>query len=573
LAFSWQQNPFSSIPFYPLISQKRRAALERDFEASGIPIPASQFLNIAFSICLSFSLLLFASLLVYGFTPIFSSSISLVIFCSLSLISLHLPKSLSAMRAKSLEGELPMLLGEFSVYLKLRMPFEKAMMEISHARYASSPIFSKALRAIHSGSSVQAALLDAARQVRSRHFIRAIHQLIVEYEEGSAGESLSLLSEEISQAKQAQAKENGSKAALFGLFYISCAALLPSFFSILSVASSAMSNPMKEADVWIFFLIACPLANSLCLLLIWLNSSEQPPDSQQANAGAQAHSNAALQSQPSAPISIFFIACAIAAAFLLSFSSAGILAAILIAALPHLPSGISSMRMQKREEEIDAELPLSLMAASSQARGFSIEKALATMEKSSQGPLAQELSSITRQANSGVMMQQALSEAANGGRGSWLFGRAMSILLSAYRSGSAMSSAVRHTSKCMLSMLSLIQERRAALSLQRYTLLFACLAVPAIIASVLSVSSEISSTFSSMPEGFFMQPQANSASLAAASLAAAQIYLAIFSLLTAAFISLQEGKRGAFAFHASVLLALTQLAFIASLNFLSLKTA
>lgn len=556
----------STLPIYSFLSAERRRKLESEYSASMPRIPIAPFMNLAFLVSFLFSALCTPALMILGFGAMFSFALPAVVFCCLFMICLLLPGMLSGAFARRAESDLPMLVGELAVYLKMRLPFERAIENISKSGYSTSLLFEGALRSVSAGATMQQALFDCARKVRSPYFMRAIQQMAIEYEEGTDGESLLLLSEEISSSLSARAKEASAKSAIFGLLYIASAALLPAFFSILSVGSAAVESAMPTLQIWIFFIVLFPAANCAVLLLMAKASGVFPE-----LWGQRGHIALQGPSMRPAHFAASIIAgCAIALAA--SFSPFGIMCALAVAALPGAISHLQAMREDSLSNSMDLEMPLCLMAASSQPRGLSIEKAIQIMSKASSGHLASELAKISRQASSGIPIQQALSEAASSGS-SWLFRRSMHLLSAAYRGGGAMSGALRHTAKYMLAMQSLVLERRASFALQRYTLLFSAFAVPAIIAVVLSMSDAISQTLSSMPSGIFYLPSAALSESVSAATSAAQAYLVIFAICTAAFIGMHDGKRGSLVPYALLIAAISQATFVGALMFASGKIA
>ncbi len=558
----------SSLPFFHLLSKSKQKTLENDWACSGARFPLSAFINSAFPASALFSLFIFAFLLAFSFSFAEALGYALVLFAAFIFASLAIPSMLAKRNAAQIESDLPMALREFALYLKIKMPFEKALSQLAQGSYSSSPIFSQAASAVEGGMAVPAALSLASVQVRSLSFSRAMHHLSVAYEEGGEGDNLILLADEITGASLSSIREYSGKVGFFGLIYIFCSALLPSFFLVISVASTPLSQAAPSVlTIWIFYLAAVPLANAAVLSLLLFSSpptlSLTDPRADELSAGAvfsSWHLPFDLRSHL-LPLIAFFAIFGIALAWLFSFSPISVSAALLISSLPVLALGYAYFLSSSRTSALESELPSSLMSASSHGR-FSLEKALPLMSKSSSGPLSYELTSISSQISAGTPVSQALSDAASR-TPSVLFRRCLSLLLMGYKSGANMGKAIRQTAEDITSLFLLVRERSSTLSLQRYTLIGAAILVPLILSSVINLAKSLSQAYLSLPPGIFSGAPSSAALLAQASLAC-QAYLFIFSLETAVFLSVQEGRRERLFFWAVLLALLSQFVWVAA---------
>lgn len=559
---------FSPLPFYGMLSEKTRHSFELSMRCSGKPYSAHSFGNFLSVACILILFAVFASCLMLSFPVADAIAYSFVAFAACALFSLRAPSILAARHAALVEADLPMALREFALCLNIKMPFEKALRAVASGEYACSGIFSEAARSIDAGSPVQSSISNAASRVQSLALNRAAAQMSSAYEEGGGGEALIMLADNLAAEQLARVREFGSRVAFGGLLYIASAALLPSLFLILAIGTSLFSGGISDASfVFLFYLIIVPLANLVVLSFVSFSS---PPaisttlakneDDECAHLMRDAGISFPLR-QSIVPVSFAFLLFGVGIAAALSFSSAGILVGILVALLPHLALGYFQALSASRTFSIETALPIALMSASSQPRSFSLEKALRQMSSSQEGPLSDEFAAVSRQIEAGSPVQSSLSSLA-ARTPSVLLRRTVTLLLVGYKTGASMQKALREAAQDIASLFSLIRERSSALALQRYTLIGASILVPLILASMLSFSSELAATFAKMQSGgvdIFTSSGASPLAIAQAAAPACQIYLVLYSIVTAAFLSMQEGRRERFFTYAALLCLLSQL--------------
>lgn len=560
---------FGTLPFASTLSANSRSRLSGDWKKSGIAFSLEAFINICFISSFILSASIFCILIFFGIELAESFAISIIALSLFLLFSLRMPKILSVRHAAEIESDLPMALRELALHLRIKTPFEKALISVSKSGYRSSLIFGEASSAIASGTPVQSALLAASETVASLLFSRAMGQLSVIYEEGGDPHAIISLADELASVQSSKAREFGSRAAFFGLIYVATSALLPSFFLVASIGAAPLGASFATpSSVLLFYLVVAPILDIAVLILIHISA---PPSADAPNANAEGElidslcRNANLPSMRKLhlPLTLLSAIVGLSSAALLSFSPFGILFGMTIAAIPSMLLGYFSHLASSRISQIENSLPSALLAASSQPRSFSLEKSLALMAKSSSGPLSDEISSLSRQIAAGAQIQKALSDAASS-TPSHLWSRCLTLLNVGYKTGANMQHALRSTSDDILLVFSLLRERAAASAIQRYTLIGAAILVPLILATVLSFSTSLAEAYSSTSSALSLggaSPEeiAEVASVAAPS---CQVYILIYSVITAFFLSLAEGRRERLFFYCASLALLTQIVWL-----------
>ncbi len=525
-------------------------SLEASISRAGMAIPARAYLSVSFFSSLLLSLYFFAILLSLSFPPLDSLAWSLLIFALLLYIFLRYPNSVAKRRAQAIESDLPLALRSAAMQVQLKLDFEKILSELAEAGYGCSPLLSVALREIKSGKSIPQSLSHAQTLCDSVYFKRSCASLSFCYEHGGGSDQLMSLAGEIASVQQSQGREFSSKLAILGLIFIASSALLPSFFLVFALTSSAfLSSQISTAHIWLAFLLAFPALDAM-LLLLSLQRSPIFLKTRKAHFLSDIKSSFALLlpkfslGQFPASLQITFGHFAIAVAFLslslafVFFLANQVILAILALSLPALALSALIYLSELRASELDASIPDAMFRASALGKSASFEKMLSQISEADSGPLSEEFSGVLRQIRSGANPIDALNSLSLR-TNSLLLSRCARLLVIAYRGGSDTYWAVRATAEDMLSLFSLIRERASALSLQKYTLLAAsAILIPLILGSVTLAVSGFAKDFATLG----ISQGKSQAGLFQAAHDSAFAYLLIFSAISAVFIANQEGQ-------------------------------
>jgi len=466
----------------------------------------------------------------------------------------YYPKLVRKRMADEMEAELPAALRGIGVELNISTPFEQALGRA--ARGGGGPLareLAAAVREIEAGAGIQDALKALAGRADSVMVKRACAQLVACYEHGERGEGLKRLAGEMMQVQRARAREFAARSSMLGLVFIAVSCVLPALFlALVVVGSSFMGALFTPLQVWLAFLAAFPLLDAALIAAMALLS----PAHLRAGGGARVfserevrHVNAALRARGigadvrAAAAPAFLASGGAAAVAHLAMGGYGVDGApayavsLLIFSSPLLAYFYFAHLARQRGAVMERFLPDALFQAASLQRGAEFERLIASIARSGYGPLSEEFSIVQRQVRAGVGVAPAVRAVAQRAD-SVLVERAASLLLQAYATGADMCGAMREAAEDTFEVFSALTERRAALAMQRYTLLFGALLVPLILGLIVNVVSGLD--FSPMDE-FAKAGAEDRAALLSAGTGASQAYLALFALLSSLLIAQQEG--------------------------------
>jgi pilus assembly protein TadC len=227
---------------------------------------------VSFSIIIS----LFISICTALLTIIITSNpipaiFSIIPMFAISFLALFkLPSYQKKKLAEEMERELTIALRTIVIEIKLDLPFEKIINEVSIGNYGKlSGEFQKISREIDAGESVPDALLNFSQRVDSPFISRVVSQLAFCYEHGTKSEALGKLADEISLLQKTKTREFASKMSFLGLLFIAIACIVPALFAAyIIIGSSFLSLSINEADIYIAYLFVFPLMGLVVLLYI-----------------------------------------------------------------------------------------------------------------------------------------------------------------------------------------------------------------------------------------------------------------------------------------------------------------
>ncbi|HQT44617.1 MAG TPA: type II secretion system F family protein, partial [Candidatus Micrarchaeota archaeon] len=248
------------------LSKQRKEKIETCFSGAGARVNAEKYMT--FGMVASFAIAFVVSIALYiGISakdmillPVFF----IVVFALSTLGLLNLPALLFENSRRAMEADLPLAIRHAGIAISIHLPFEKVVEEIGEAGYGCSKSFKRAKNAMASGQTLQHALLGEAALARSRKLSRFVSSIISLYEEGGEPVSLYMLADEYSKDNIAVLKEFAQKAVFGGLVFVAAACIVPAFYMIYGVISSAMPlgfDPPGALSAWACFLILFPLVD------------------------------------------------------------------------------------------------------------------------------------------------------------------------------------------------------------------------------------------------------------------------------------------------------------------------
>lgn len=550
-----------------LFSRKSSERMEKSLAAAGIAGASGQgylsgalFASALFALAALFIAILFghgvALLLAAFFLP----------FGAVFSCFLLLPSLLASRRAALIDAELPFIMREFSTYLQIGLPFEKCVLRAAGGDYALSQDFAQISRETKSGSSMQTALSNFSSRSQSMQVKRFSLVLSQAYETGSGVEQLKRMSEEMALSQLSKIREQGGRLSLISILFIATSAMLPAFFCVFAALSPLVSGePLPLSAIWAAFLLGFPLLNLLVLSLAFLSL----PPSPFSQSGGQGMVGEFLQ-KSKIPLTHrqFAVLLSLLALMLsaLSFAFFGLAAAVMaICVAPAIYS--AALYLSNREiARAEACLPDALYSAASVHKVMSAERTLAYLAASGFGRLSESFEIALRRQKAGEGFASSMA-AASRHCPSPLVSRAFALLVVAYETGADMYFALREAAQDVMGFFSLVRERAAMLSIQRYTLILAAaLLVPVILGTTVSLvpalSSSSSQQIASQPSALLAQPAAQAGTFATLTLAC-RCYLLASALLSSAMLSWSESDPRRALLYFSAIAPISQLAFSA----------
>ena len=459
------------------------------------------------------------------------------------------PSSLKKNRAYLIESDLPMAIRALAIQLDINMPFEQAIKHVSESDYQISKELAKVYKEIKSGVSVQKALTEMSSRIESSILKRVINQLIIVYEQGGKGDTLKRIANELTDIQFNKLKEFESKMSFMGLIYIATSALLPAFFQMFAVIGGFMLPIyITPVHIWLAYIVFFPLINLFVVMMITGSSpaftktrvSSMNKENRMINQYLESRnihydlkSLLYVVSGGALIIGIIFLVIGLFTGISVFYFMFGIMLMLPIVSYFYLLYLVG-----QRTNKIEHVLPDALFQVASNKR-MNMDKVIKEISKHDYGPLSEEFKIASRQVKAGMSVEDALNDMVER-NDSVLLERTVSLLIYGYRTGANMYRALRETAEDIFSLFSLIRERKAVLSIQKYTILIGgAVLVPLILGIVLQVVSSLD--MSGIAEYF--KSNVDTEQLMSAAKGAVHVYLVIYSLLSSYLIASQEGDK------------------------------
>jgi hypothetical protein len=191
--------------------------------------------------------------------------------------------------------------------------------------------------------------------------------------------------------------------------------------------------------------------------------------------------------------------------------------------------------IDRRGKEIEENLSSALFQAAVHEKGTPIEKIIKDISKSSYGNLSKEFSIANKQIERGADVFIALKEISERNN-SKILEIAIELLVKCYRVGKDIQLTIREMAEDIFEIESMLKERSAALSLQKYTILGGCVLLPIILGITINLVSGLEFPTSKITKEqmfeFFSVVKENCG-----------IYIIAYVLFSSILISIQEGKK------------------------------
>lgn len=435
-------------------------------------------------------------------------------FAALFFLLLRIPRILFMRRISLLESELPFSLRMLGMLLELNIPFQESLSIISRGNSPLAQELQSIEKEMKRGAGIPASLSHLAESLHSIPVKRSLLGISAAYEKGKSGTELIRASGDLLSLQKHAMKDASSRQALFSLVFIAIAVILPSFLILFSSLGGFSPLPALQPEAITVALLA--LLPALSALVLIISASFFPP------------SFFSPKFSPSLLAPMFAVLLIFVALQFFPLPRLPVFALLLAAGVAYsYPRYIQ----EQKTEKLESGLPDAVLALSSQPPGRGLEPLLHSMSRYSVSPLREELLTSLKQAKANVRQESVLDDLWRRNRSQLL--RRFSIFLGhALSAGHDISRYLTLIAEDILSALEMRRERESLLSMQKYTLISGALLIPFIIGSTLTLSSEISALNGAQPVPGLGQ--------------AAVSYLAIYSFLSASFISYAEGRPSSF---------------------------
>jgi len=220
---------------------------------------------------------------------------------------------------------------------------------------------------------------------------------------------------------------------------------------------------------------------------------------------------------------------------------------------------------EARKKKIEDEVPDLLLLASSLPEKTRVEKLVSFMAETSEGPLGEEFKKAKSEIKAGVNLEAALENIKKRNK-SLALNRAIDLLLNALNSGAKMNTVFRETAEDFIETNSILRERSANTTIEKYTLLLAGgIIVPLILGLLAGMVSGFN--FSSISELGIGISEAERNSIVEASLLGNLIYIVEYALIASAFVAFQEGGQKKTVLYAVLLVPISLIVYFIGKGF------
>ncbi len=458
-----------SFPPFPLPS--RVSAYSARFGAE-----PPQYLSLCFLLPLIPALLisiLFISSVVY-FAAAF-----LLVYSFLALLVLFLPKLAFEKKRSEIEAELPLFLRTLSMLLELSIPFHRALSALSRESFAISPELKAAVKEVDRGATLESSLASLARRMESLEVKRAVSQVISSYESGSGAAGIRKISDDLFFLQHQKMKEFSSKQALLSLLFIAVSTILPAVFLIFSVlGASVFESPADPVVFALTFLLGFPAVSAAILKFSSMLSPAYLKEGRGQGMGI---------------VIPFVAAIFLVGLSLLELSPLVVLLVLLLLLVLAVTYFYPQYKREKYREAVERGIPDALLSVSGNSKIGRIDSLFSTMARSSNPQLSHELSISLKQLRANIKPAKVLDDLWRRNSSS-ILRRVSTFFTYLVEAGADTGAYLSLMAEDIFRLFELRGERRNALSMQKYTLIFGAFILPLVLGNSLSLISGISAS-------------------------------------------------------------------------------
>lgn len=530
-----------------LFSKSEQERLKRTLIAAGIGISAERYLRLVILLAVILGLSAAVAAVLYGESITMAAAAAVIVFGVTYVAGRRFPALSAKARAERIESDLPIAIRSIAIQLNMRLPFEIALENVASWGFQCSSEFARALDEIAHGASIPEAIQAIGARVDSTIVKRVMAQLVRAYEEGTGGDVLKKLADELIAVQKLRLRAFGAQVSFLGLVFIALACIAPTLYLVYAMITSLyLGSKIDPAEIWFMFLVVFPAIVTAIIVYISLRTPRA------ITGGSEPFLSGKERSLLHSELEKLGIVMPLEKVFLYSIVLSAVASLALLIAFPaSVPYNFIALflplfgyfvllyMIEARAKELEEYLPDALFQVAAFEKGVPIERMIRNIARSGYRALSEEFAMASRQIAAGASVSKALF-AISRRTASKLLERAIILLNQCYRTGRDTQVAVRETAEDIFEMLMLAKEQTAMLAMQRYTILIGgCILIPIILAFVISI---ISSLGYQPGAGLSKITEAERQAIISASTDAIQWYLIIYVLLASIFISHQEGK-------------------------------
>lgn len=485
---------------------------------------------------------------------------------------------------EKMDGGLEPFLSFLALELELHAPIETALHRA--AEHAPAPLREELRATLHhsheKGMGVETALATWAQKWNHPPLTRAVTLIVHVARQGATETSiqgLRRLAEDLRIQQQTRLKRFASALTLYALIFIGVSAVVPALFlAFLTIGSRFLELSFTPADVLAIALLGFPVVDALILGLVWLQTPVELRASENQNEKRNATAktknirlpawNSLFYSTPEGQQLLRTSVIEGASLFLIGWcvylgahmSGIGPLIVVGGSAIgPFIANALwREFAFERETARMERILPDSLVLLAALPVSLSFERRLDEITRTTPVPLQGEWSRVQARIEKGDSIPDSL-QGLGENRESRAFQKTRHLLARAYESGwplAAPASALAHE---LLVTQSLVEERRAVLLVEKYTLLAAGgLLVPLLLGIMLGVMDQLPA-----PADSSLGLGSSSGEITEIIPFAVRGYLLFYAALAGIFVGLLDGQRVRGLGYAALLIPLSQLVLLA----------
>lgn len=187
------------------------------------------------------------------------------------LIIIYIPFRLARVRAERAEAELPYVMRTIASEVEAGVPYIQALRDGAKAGKTMGKALEEAIYLYKRGIPMERALQSVGESLESERVQRAFLHLGILYQSGREATTVKKLADEMIAIHRAEAKRFSAELAMYTLFFIAVAALIPSLFEMyVSLGALFMNLTLTPEQAFYIPAVIFPALSAAVLAWIYL---------------------------------------------------------------------------------------------------------------------------------------------------------------------------------------------------------------------------------------------------------------------------------------------------------------